>query len=307
MGTRAARDVTHHEGEIRIRMGAGEARIAQVAHRRTRPFDTQTAATVLSKVSSKLPDKTRIVITGGGFVSLEYPRTSVPHPTRREQKFLDHLRSWTLKKVAPLVSALQKTQKREFLVGVDVLVGGEGSGQFGLWVGESGPILVSKRLPVEKESVYLAGVDTSQTTNGPRVVESSIGRVMILVCHDAQAFNHLTKHRVQRAQTLTPRGRAIRELERIAEEEKPEWAFNLIHSVRKDGSVTKFRTSFKQIHTDCDSHPSVLGAFGYGFGKQGVAAQWLTGLRYPEGTEAIPVVIESSVMNRSTQDDSLME
>lgn len=298
MGTRAARDVTHHEGDLRIGIGAGQARIAQVAHRRTRPFDTVTAASVLTEVSNKLPDKTSVVITGGGFVSLEYPRSSIPYPTRREQKFLDQLRAWTLNKTKDLVVALQKIKKREFLVGIDVIVGGEGSGQFGLWVGNKEAVLVSKRLPVDNESVYLAGVDTRQPTNGPRVVESSIGKVMILVCHDAQAFNHLTQRRVQRAKTVTSRGLAIQELERTASDERPEWAFNLIHSVRKDRSVTKFRTSFKQIHTDCDSHPAVLGAFGYGFGKQDVAAQWLTAMRYPEAVEAIPVVIESSVMNR---------
>lgn len=283
----------YSDAKVKFIISEGEANLAQVAHRRTRPFDPTTAAKVLTALSQKLPESVALIVTGGGFVTLRYDETGLTYVARRNDEFLAKLRAWTEGQLKGLVESLHKVKGREFLVGVDVLVDGDGSGQFGLWVGPKGEALVSKRFPVGNESAYLAGVDTEQDPSGPRVVKSKVGASMVLVCHDAQAFNHFTKAKVDQATWLTPRKRGMKELRDTASKQEPKWMFDLIHSVSRSGNLRTFKTSFKQIHVDCLTKPSVVGAFGYGTGKAKQAAGWLAQLRQPPELNAVTVVIES--------------
>ncbi len=283
----------YSDARVKFSIAGGEANIAQVAHRRTRPFDPMTAAKVLTALSQELSPSVALIVTGGGFVTLKYDVTGLTYGARRNDEFLAKLRAWTEGQLKGLVKSLHEVKGREFLVGVDVLVDGDGSGQFGLWIGPNGKTLVSKRFPVGNESAYLAGVDTELDPSGPRVVASEVGASMVLVCHDAQAFNHLTEARVNRADWLTPRKRGMNELRGTASTQKPTWMFDLIHTVSNSGNLKTFKTSFKQIHADCPSKPSVVGAFGYGTGKEKQAAGWLAQLRQPPELNAVTVVIES--------------
>lgn len=268
------------------------ALVAQIAHPSSWIIDTTTAEEVLTQVSADLHPSVRVIVTGGGFLTLEYPRVGVSPRVRRRPDFLDELRAWTHAQVVSLAGALRETSDREFLIGVDVRVEEQGSGQFGLWVGRDETVLVSKRFPVGHEEEYLAGVDTTEDTSGPRIVRSSLGRVMILVCHDAQAFNHRNLANVGRAQRTTRRSRAAAEIARHIETNRPSWVFDLIHWIGGDANLRTFRTSFKQIHEDRVFGPIVVGAFGYEDGAETEATGWLAKLRHPAGASVVPVLIE---------------
>ena len=294
MGTTGGK-VIYSGTTVKFSIEAHGPEIAQVAHPKAQPFDSEGAAKVLTELSQVLPESVRMIVTGGGFVTLTYDGEAPKKSIRRKTAFLETLRKWTSARVKDLVAALRKVEGREFLVGIDVLVDGDGSGQFGLWIRQTGSTLVSKRFPVNNEATYLAGVEAEQQERGPRVVKSTLGTAMVLVCHDAQAFNHLTIARVNNAKAKEPgpRKRGMNELHEIARDEKPRWMFDLIHSVANAGNLKTFKRSFEQIHADCLSTPSVVGAFGYGTGKAKQAAGWLAQLRQPPGLNAVTVVIES--------------
>ena len=267
------------------------ARVAQVAHRRSRPFDVPGASTVLSALSNRLPETVKVVVTGGGFVLLKYSEGAPKKSVRRTHGFLEILRVWTQRQIEPLMERLRKISGRDFLIGVDVSVDGDGSGQFAAWVGPNGVELVSKRFPVGGEATYLAGFDEKKSPVGPRIVQTSLGAAMLLVCHDAQAFNHRNQANVRRAAWYTPRWRSLDELETLAYDSNPKWIFDLIHCIEIDEDLVTFKKSFKQVHMDLPSHPKVIGAFGYGTGKENKAPGWLAALRPAKGVDVVTVVL----------------
>lgn len=87
---------------------------------------------------------------------------------------------------------------------------------------------------------------------------------MILVCHDAQAYNHRNQALVNRAYLPTYRAHAIREMDRVMRGSIPKWVFSLIHQIKKEESLKSFQNSYKQIHEDYKHRPTVVGSFGYG-------------------------------------------
>lgn len=279
-------------------IGAGDHEVAQVAHWTPTVFKTAAAATAaavaaLADISTRLPASVKVIVTGGGFVCLEYTGGPCPatYAERRRAAFLEHLRMWTEAEADDLVGALRKIKGREFVVGVDVMVGGLGSGQFGLWVGAKGSVLVNKRFPVGGEAIHLAGVATAQRAS-PRVVETAAGSAMILVCHDAQAFHPRVRRNVDRAGYPTARAAGMGELSDILKDTRPRWVFNLIHSIEKPGSLRTFKTSFKAIAARSGQQPKIIGAFGHRSATAD-AANWLSELRHPHGMDAVTVVTGS--------------
>jgi hypothetical protein len=60
-----------------------------------------------------------------------------------------------------------------------------------------------KRFPHDDEAKFLAGVDALYP----------VGRTLMLICHDAQAFNRRNRCSVAKAKQTTVRSRAIKELD----------------------------------------------------------------------------------------------
>jgi hypothetical protein len=177
---------------------------------------------------------------------------------------LDRLLSKCANVASPILSRLPQTT-RDYLFGIDFISGGNGVGQFGLLArAGKGHTIVWKSYPAGTEANTLAGFGTAKGRLCPRVFDSNIGRAMVLVCHDAQAFNHRNKALVGRAYGQTLRSAAMSEMARQMETEQPPWILNLIHFIDKPASVMTFHKSLKQISTDHIWHPKAIGAFGYG-------------------------------------------
>ena len=68
---------------------------------------------------------------------------------------------------------------------------------------------------------------------------------------------------MNRATTITDRGRVIEEMDAQMNDEKPSWVFNLIHCIGKEGSIKTFQTSCEQIFHDHRWKPNVVGSFGF--------------------------------------------
>ncbi len=213
--------------------------------------------------SEELPSHTRLIVTGGGYVTLEYPKSWLADTEIRRLEFLEELHAWTLSELAQVIDLLAKPG-RDIVMGVDVSVNRPGNGQFALYVGQENVALVPKRFPVDNEDHYLAGVGAVRAFPYPRVVETRIGPTLILVCHDAQAFNHRNRGTVARAAQPTNRSRAIPELDQARATPGLTWALNLVHWIDSPSNTKTFRTSYGQLRADFPGQVKVAGGFGYG-------------------------------------------
>lgn len=248
----------------------GPEPVAQVAHPTSLEWKTsRIAAETLLLASKKVPRDVRLLLTGGGYISLSYPKTTLPCSSIRKADFLTKLHDWTLTQLSEVVDVVNRAPDHDFVIGVDVSVNGRGCGQFALCVSRHTRTLVPKRFPVNDEAKHLAGVDAVQPFPYRHVVNTRLGPTLILVCHDAQAYNHRNRASVQRAKRLTSRGRAIRELDCDRATPGLRWALNLVHWIEGKPNTRTFRTSYSQLRTASKGHMNVAGAFGYD--RDGVA------------------------------------
>lgn len=128
----------------------------------------------------------------------------------------------------------------------------------------SGLALVPKRFPVGEEARFLAGVDAQTPLPYPRVVTTLVGPTLLLVCHDAQAYNHRNRASVAQAHRATPRSRAIQELDEARKTPGLCWAFNAVHWINGEANTRTFRTSYKQLRDDFPGDVMVAAGIGYG-------------------------------------------
>ncbi len=241
----------------------GPGPVAQVAHPMSLRWTKRVAVETLVAASEKVPHYVRLLVTGGGYISLDYPKVSLSDVELRQPNFLATLHAWTLAELADELGVIGRARDRDFVIGVDVSVNRPGPGQFALWVGRDGSALVPKRFPVDDEADCLAGVDAIRQGPYPRVVTTRLGPTLLLVCHDAQAYNRRNRGAVRRAIRLTSRGRAIRELDRARATSGLTWALNVVHWVRGESNTRTFRISYNQLRTDFAGDMRVAGAFGY--------------------------------------------
>jgi len=202
------------------------------------------AADTLVAASRKVPHYVQLLVTGGGYISLDYPKTSLSDADLRRPEFLAKLHRWTLAQLSDVLRAIGEAPERDLVIGVDVLVNGLGSGQFALWVGRAGSALIPKRFPVGEEAKHLAGVDALRPGPYPRVINTRLGPTLVLVCHDAQAYNHRNRGAVRRALERTPRARAIGELDRARATSGLMWALNVVHWIEGEPNTRTFRISY---------------------------------------------------------------
>jgi hypothetical protein len=263
-----------------------------VAHPTDIGWTPSEAIECLLRACAKLPKETRVVLTGGGFISLAYPHTGHTLRTVRQVAFLQQLGNWTEKELDAALYAIEQSKNdRDFVIGIDVFVNGMGSGQFALWIGPNGCALVAKRFPVNGEDRYLAGLDAPAPLLGQRIVPTAARPTLLLICHDAQAYNHRNCALVANASWTTPRARAIQELRPLRTTPGLAWALNLVHWVQGQANTRTFSTSYSQMRTDPPSGPqNVAGSFGYDSGMDVMAvAQLLEKMVSP--TRNLPKVV----------------
>ncbi len=220
----------------------------------------------IDEALSKKPESIRLVLTGGGFIELEAKRNFTSREVQTEQ-LLDELLDYVKEKTIPLLRAMKSFQ-RDYIIGVDVFMRDYGIGQFALGIRQGNLVSTAwKSYPTTDEANWIAGFGTEKGRQAPRYYSSNLGETFILVCHDAQAFNHRNialVHRNLNSNESSVRSLIIEEMTRQLNENKPNWILNLIHYIEKPVSLKTFSTSYKQINKDHSWNPRVIGAFGYG-------------------------------------------
>jgi hypothetical protein len=233
----------------------------------------------------------KLVISGGGLIEI-YLSKSYTRKSWKSEDTLNELIEIVQPKIQRVAAALRES-RRDYILGVDVFdVNNIGGGQFAVLV-RAGEVktIVWKSYPVGEESKWLAGFGTEKGMNSPRMISTVLGKTMLLVCHDAQAYNHRNQALVSRAHIPTPRQKVIENMKNMIKIEKPEWAFNLIHRIEKQGSINPFRNSYNQIHKD-HQVSAVVGAFGYGSDVKAVLEKLAKKAQSPEGKSGVVVILE---------------
>ena len=283
------------DAKIKVRIIGEHGPVAQMLH----PFwiarnDISAMSNALQMVDDQLSLLTsgvRLVVSGGGFIEISHTTTYSPK-TWRSEKTLDELTDVVRARMQLVATAL-KDSERDYVIGVDVFdTQDTGGGQFAVFL-SAGKIstIAWKSYPVGEESKWLAGFSTDKGRNSPRITSGALGKAMLLVCHDSQAYNHRNSALVSRAYSPTHRQQAINSMVKMIKAEKPEWAFSLIHQIDKEGSIRTFRNSYSQIHQDYRV-PAVVGAFGYGPKVQPILERLAHRAQYPDGKAGVVAILE---------------
>jgi hypothetical protein len=253
-------------GKPKLIIVSGVGSIAQVAHPTSLKWTAKEALETLVRAASKLPESVELLIAGGGFVSLTYSGEQQSKSQMRQPKFLTRLYDWTLASITDLLLSVP-VSNRELVFGIDVDVRGVRSGQFMAWVGRSELILIPKRYPSGAEAEFLAGVDAAYSSSYPRVVDTKVGRTLMLVCHDAQAFNRRHRANVDRAKGATARTLAIRELHSSVSKRRVIWGLNAVHEIQRKSNTGTFKNSYNQLRSDFRPEICVCAGTGYDQGS----------------------------------------
>lgn len=282
--------------KLKIRILGKSGSVAQLLH----PLwiarnDVPSMGNILKAIDNELSalPEVKLMVSGGGLIEI-YMNDYFSNKFWRAEETLKRLTNFVLGKVKFIAEAL-KNSARNYIIGVDVFDKHKtGGGQFAV-VFSNGDIktVAWKSYPVLDEANWLAGFGTSKGRQSPRIVSTVLGKTMVLVCHDAQAYNHRNKALVNRAQSITPRAQSIREMDKLMEDFKPKWVFNLIHQIEKPESLSTFRTSYKQIHEDYKHGPSVIGSFGYGqkIHKPEIPAE---SAQFPRNMARVRIILEAT-------------
>lgn len=290
-----AKSGNRSDARLKFRVIGNSGPVAQLLH----PLwivrdDILVMGNILTTIDKELSMLTelRLVVSGGGFIEINLNE----HFTRKAWKSEDTLAKLTnlvSERVKPVAEMLRGSA-RDYVIGVDVFdKNGIGGGQFAaVLIGGEIKAIAWKSYPVLEEQNWLAGFGTSKGRQSPRVVSTSLDTTMVLICHDAQAYNHRNLALVSRAQSPTHRAHVIREMNRVMNGSAPQLVLNLIHQIEKEGSLKSFKNSYKQIHEDYRHGPTVVGSFGYG---QKVRTPELLAdvAQYPKGTANVTIIIEA--------------
>lgn len=292
-----AKSGSRTDTKIRIRIVGEQGPVAQLLH----PFgitrhDIPVTSSVLQMADDQLSLLTtgvKLVVSGGGFIEVSQDKAYSPK-TWKSEKTLDELEDLVRTKMQLVATAL-KGSERNYVIGVDVFDAQDiGGGQFVAFLSAGEVVTIAwKSYPVGEESKWLAGFGTDKGRNSPRIVSSDLGKAMLLICHDSQAYNHRNMALVRRANSPTHRQQAINSMVKMMKVEKPDWAFSLIHQIDKEGSIRTFRNSYSQIHKDYRV-PAVVGAFGYGTNVQPILEQLARRAQYPDGKAGVVVILEAN-------------
>ncbi|MBA2435931.1 MAG: hypothetical protein H0V54_12780 [Chthoniobacterales bacterium] len=235
--------------------------VAQVAHPTSLRWTATQALETLVRAASKLPESVELLIAGAGFISLAYGGKQESKSQMRQAEFLARLHDWTHATITNLLLSVPASN-RELVFGIDVDVQGVRSGQFMAWVGRSGLVLIPKRYPSGAEDRFLAGVDAAHSSSYSRILDTNVGPTLMLVCHDAQVFNHRNQANVKRAKRVTARTRAAGELQRRVNR-RITWGLNAVHEIKSQPNTLTFRNSYRQLRDDLQPDIRVCAGTGY--------------------------------------------
>lgn len=264
--------------------------IAQLLHPYSASRDAGQVAPLLRIINNKLGKEVKLVISGGGLVEITKSSEEIGIKDKKSEEMLNELIKIVEKEIEPISTLMEKFD-RDYIIGVDVIIDDEPVGQFAVVYSKEKQRIIWKSYPIGNEDQKLAGFGTSDGRNSPRIVSTSIGKGIILVCHDSQAYNHRNRANVSRAKHPTPRKMVMDKMDDQMDDHKPEWAFNLIHWVDERGDLTTFNTSYKQIYNDIPWHPNVIGAFGYEYGIEDELEELAKIAKYPKD-DGIVIVLK---------------
>lgn len=293
MGTRVAR---RGKRLVEWEVLPGEGEVAQVAHPcgLDTTWSARDAVDACSRIAQEVGEDVKLLLTGGGFITLDYPGPVPGKRILRTPEFLRELHAYTLGLLRDSAGG-GGIAGCDLVLGVDVRVGEYPAGQFAWYVGSSSDSLVPKRFPVGVEAEFLAGVDASTDVDYNRIVSSQVGNALLLVCHDAQAYNRRNRANVRRAKTDTPRMRAIGDLDAARGSKDLQWALDVIHWIDTPANAQTFHISLDQIRVDFPGEIRAAGSFGYGqeLSREDII-QTLDKLVSPRGMRLPKVILRSA-------------
>lgn len=276
----------------------GRGEVLQVLYDYDLEISAKDAERVLLDIDARCDSSVKLILTGGAFMWICRPEISRAPKHLLSAAGLKELTDAVRDETRSLVKELSSRAKRDFVIGVDVYVGEEEdrhAGQFAVVIRRNvtTATIIPKMLPVGGESGYLAGFGTAEARRVPHVVDTALGRTLVLVCHDAQAFNHFTKAKIDNADGVTGRERVVNAMRRQLKA-LPTHALNLVHWVERAGNLKTFRVSYKQLQEDHQrlNLKEVVGAFGFdGKVNSSTVAALATSLRRPwSSTPAYAIV-----------------
>jgi len=284
---------------LRVRLlETGDGRVGQVLYPSwIDRSDALQMGAVLSEVDQVVASEAphvSVLVTGGGFIEMCSQRRGPRRWWLSEQglEFVCGFATGFMAAEVQAIAACIGSSPRDYVVGLDVTdVHGRGVGQFGLlYSGGRFEGAVWKSLPVDDESTYLAGFGTEKGRQSPRIVKTRLGKAMILVCHDAQAFNHFNQSRMRSG---TDRSMAADHIHALTETEQPVLGLNLVHYIERPGSIhNTFQRSYRQMHEDWPWHPKAVGAFGYERNTVSMLRTLADACQWPPSTVGCTVAVE---------------
>jgi hypothetical protein len=273
----------------------GEGPIAQILHPDWlyRDSISRMSQLVLAIDShlTEVEDVSRAILTGGGFIQISESDRRFSELSNEHVRF-EEVHS-TAYKIAERLKEYCAGANRDLVIGLDLVINNRGVGQFAISLSKGQLLgIVWKSYPVMDEWKWLAGFGVDVGMKAPRFVDLEIGKTMILVCHDSQAFNHRNKALVARANRRTPRMDVMDYMDQQIKLEKPSWALNVVHYIGKPGSIRTFSTSYKQIGSDFPWPIKSVGAFGYARSVRGSIIDLARKMQFPYGNVSSAVIVD---------------
>ncbi len=179
--------------------------VARILHPRYCNHDVNAVSRLLRHADSVLGDAYKLVLSGGGLITMDADQdVPVITPTRGEP-MLDYLLA-SADTIIQSIRTMTPALNRDYIIGLDLIVRSRKRGQFALFLDQSGKDhVVWKGYPYGGEDRWLAGFGTDMGRQSPRTLQTNLGKTGILVCHDAQTFNRKNRAAVMNTTRTTDR------------------------------------------------------------------------------------------------------
>jgi hypothetical protein len=235
--------------------------------------------------------ESKLILTGGGYIQIS-ERDSGLNVRKNRLSTFTHVYSQAMK-IADRINEYTSGIKRNLVLGLDLIINDLGVGQFGISISNGKNLgVVWKSYPAMDEWKWLAGFGMKEGREVTRYVEFDIGTSLILVCHDAQAFNHRNQALVAQASRRTPRLEVMEHMDRDVLDKQPDWAFNLVHFIGKQGSTRTFSNSYKQLGSDYPKRIRSVGSFGYSKSVKSSLIDIAAKMQFPSNNVGSLVIVD---------------
>jgi hypothetical protein len=205
-------------GQVDFVIGGQRGPVAQLLHPSDACYTASQIAALIPAIDRDLNPSARLVLSGAGLMAINHDFGVLNGETLTSEETLLQLRGFVLDELDDILGRIGKLQ-RQYVLGFDVYVDGYNAGQFAVaLVNERKPGIIWKSLPVGGEAGYLAGFGSPMGQMSPRIIDCCLGTALILVCHDAQSFNHRTGSLVGKQ---TARGNTIAAMSQMMAKERP--------------------------------------------------------------------------------------